>query len=1445
MDIVSMSSNDHATTSYEPRRTLTGSVSPSQHAHRNHQSSTSDLVSPHSTRRSYAPSSRTSPPPATLEVTDMDLSSSTLASTPSGHHSVWRDLHSHPASPTPDGQDHDRMETDDDNQESSSDDDMTIHQDTVPPGIHHLQYDEIMDTTPDEAPSHERDQRANDHHSENVIPSPPQSPPTISVAIDPPPNPTLPDTSPVPSTPHLSQTDNEVGTPALPQAPAVDAATLGEATVDAVLRHDTASTADASGTLQSIDPPSENQPTPAQAPENGNREGIPEQQHGREDDSSQEESSDEEERPYWAEFTEDTSGPDEQELSDIERDGEEVDALDHAHWESKTYEALGDPEHVPMDSGRIAWTVTPVNGTPGNPNREKVMRSPSVLIGGVYWNIKYYPRGNDGTENMSVYIECSSSPDGEADSDEGSDVDASSEPDNGGQATRGVADDNAVPDTQSVPQTVTTTTESSTEAPQQASDVVNADTEPPRVRWEAAAQIGCVVYNPNEPRVNVFQRSSHRFNSKNADWGWTRFHGPWETIHLRQRNERQALLRNDTLVFTAYIRIVKDDTQSLWWHAPKQGAGWESYERIGVKSLACGSLRDNAIIAAISCWLNLRPFVDFIRSMKIPNVLTEPHERDRPLFRALQQLLEYMFEKTEDTDRSAMINCVGWIDWYITETCPPRLDMPDVVAVWESLRRILNFEVSGMGDMAKAPDCFQDVLLLRQPDPWVAEYPIWSNSADAAVLPQPSEALSVQETIDNATSSSTPFQPWQSFMGNSPESDELPAVLSIELHRQKYDKKVRRWDKLVHRVELNDNITYTSPKTRVKCDYTLFGMVIHSGALESQDFYSVIRPQGPGTRWIRYSGGNFHRGAACLTTAQAIAAHEGQENLVTGNAKVAYLVLYVRTDAISDILLPPAQFDELPKTKVQTSSPPGDTDTEAWVPVRVYKSTVFDSHVGRGFPDLWDANPWNAPDSVRDITVPRSGNVEDVLGHLDDDFVGTHQPQKVDGSMSSTWHYIETGLHVVRGLPRFVPLSPTDPLERAIVPENACRLWLHKFVSEGPSTDDERSTSTAIEPVVDTHQTQANVEDHPDGFADAVMTPEEQPQPLPQVEPSDGHDDVQDPSTSTNATISTLQEDNMPSAAPSLPVPPEDSLLSAAPTDHEPEEQDGGEDAVMGGTQELPATTDPDQPGLKRRLKPRIYIFVKIFDSEAQTLRAVCSDVVSLVCNVHAHIKRLLGSDDSFDVYIERSRSLSENDRVRSTRTFEDLGSRDGCILIAHRRPSPDETATLVSQGKHPDPISYFTYLRYHDDPSYLAAHATNNYFGQEYNSCALSFGIRHGQGTMISTNGNAYVGDWVFDQRCGYGTMAYASGDTYMGDFVDDEKEGQGKMVYGKTSNVYEGGWKKGRRHGKGVMTYEVADEDIATCKICFENEMDALFYDCGHVAACEECARQVEICP
>lgn len=110
---------------------------------------------------------------------------------------------------------------------------------------------------------------------------------------------------------------------------------------------------------------------------------------------------------------------------------------------------------------------------------------------------------------------------------------------------------------------------------------------------------------------------------------------------------------------------------------------------------------------------------------------------------------------------------------------------------------------------------------------------------------------------------------------------------------------------------------------------------------------------------------------------------------------------------------------------------------------------------------------------------------------------------------------------------------------------------------------------------------------------------------------------------------------------------------------------------------------------------------------------------------------------------------------------------------------------------------------------------------------------------------GDAYSGNFVAGTMSGHGTMDFANGDTYTGQWKNNEPNGQGKMVYAKTGNVYIGGFRKRKRHGKGMMQFEVADEEMQLCRICYEEEMDALFYDCGHVAACEGCAKQVDICP
>jgi hypothetical protein len=146
----------------------------------------------------------------------------------------------------------------------------------------------------------------------------------------------------------------------------------------------------------------------------------------------------------------------------------------------------------------------------------------------------------------------------------------------------------------------------------------------------------------------------------------------------------------------------------------------------------------------------------------------------------------------------------------------------------------------------------------------------------------------------------------------------------------------------------------------------------------------------------------------------------------------------------------------------------------------------------------------------------------------------------------------------------------------------------------------------------------------------------------------------------------------------------------------------------------------------------------------------------------------------------------------------------------------------------------------YQDKQRYVSC-----FFGGPYEDTALAHCRPHGNCVLVATNGDAYVGNRILEVKSGQGIMYYANGDTYTGNWENDQPEGHGKMEYGKTGNTYVGGWQAGRKHGEGITKWKVSDEDLNLCRICFEAEMDAAFIRCGHMTACEECARQVKDCP
>lgn len=952
-------------------------------------------------------------------------------------------------------------------------------------------------------------------------------------------------------------------------------------------------------------------------------------------------STDEDEHPYWSNLKEDESSPDEDELKEIEKEVE-FNALDHDHWEDVTYQPLDDPEYVPAESGRISWTVHGVRGTPEKPNRETIMRSPSVLIDGYYWNIKYYPRGKEGTDHMSIYIECSPTP-YEQDEHQSSDI-TPSKPGPSADQESIVAEENHHDEAAS----------SSAPPPREDTSVPNVSEEdaestptPPKERelgeqkpWGVAAQIGCIIYNPDEPRVYVFDKGSHRYYPDNPEYGWVRFNGegpdtlPWEEIHKRRRLKRQALLRNDTLSFTVYIRTVEDDTNALWWSPPDDKPKWNSLAMTGIRAFECQEYQSSAMIAALSAWLHLVPVVDLIRTTHIPDPVLEPEIRIRPVLEELQDILNENSDLFSPPDNAlSLSNLVRRMNFYGAE-----LDRKmDVVMIWETLRRIINFEFSDLRTVEDAnglaSDNFREILLLKQPDLMdrdnsATKYHSFGGEYPSAI--PDSEPHSVTETLMKAAQGpASCFRVWQSFAGQIQIPSGSPSILQVELHRQGFDKVTRKWKKLTHQIKIDEDLTFRG------VDYSLYGIIVHSGGLESTDYYSVIRPEGPGTRWLRYADETSSKGVTILTTKQAIDAHEGSNTDTDGTAAVAYIAIYARTDIVPQILCTPFHHDMTQSTNFDHAQElPGaandmmmdDKEVERDIPVYVHGHKLFEGYSGRGIFNPWfHENGGDLPGHKHSFAA--STTLRQVKSYLEDDVFGLVS----DKVSLELWPLDIRPSCMPNTYPQFLSFKDhsEDELGDMVHHSGGCRFWMAL-----KTTDPVTAAKFGL------------------------------PGPSPAPERIERAQSVPGPSSGLSGTRAVT-----------------DPAGQAYSEEHGDVLEHGDTDMVEAsmGTQETSMANDSENVEPHTLVHPKeIYFFVKLFDAERQTLRGLSSHFVRREAKISEEVKRLLKVDPSeeWDIYHERHLRIKRKDLIGDHETFEhrfgDTGG-DGNIFIAQRRPPTEK----------------------------------------------------------------------------------------------------------------------------------------------------------------------------
>ncbi|KAF7718202.1 Ubiquitin carboxyl-terminal hydrolase [Penicillium ucsense] len=1124
------------------------------------------------------------------------------------------------------------------------------------------------------------------------------------------------------------------------------------------------------------------------------------------------------EHAYWAEIAEDRSGPDEEELKEINSAEQDYSACDHTYWESNFFRDLNDPEYVPREKMRLTWTLKGVRGTREAPNRAKVMRSPAAFVGGYWWRIKFYPRGNN-VGSLSVYLECSPTM---PDPDE-------TLPDTSFTVRRGKAEtklDDVVPEfdiqTPATSDSRMWLNDFRAKYYQAAPDARAVETDAEAHSsgpWRVAAQIGVIVYNPEEPRTGWMQSSCHQFNPHNLDWGWTYFHGPWDQIHKRRRGQHRALLNNDTLAFDAYIRVIDDPTQSLWWHPSDSEPTWDSLALTGYRPLGDSVINHSAEVAGLASWLHIAPFCKIIEGVNVLEHLTNGDVKPKPLCDALQKLL---WQLRRPSKSHQYVDTDG-----ITSTLRNLREFSsDVSEFWERLRRTLEIELAGTEAGREFAQLFdspaQDVDVNRLPAAYNSRLCVRADQAQ-------STGQAVKE-----------------YLAAKPGQWSLPPVLHVELGRHVLDKSMR-WQLAFNRVELDEELDlapYVIDGQGSK--YVLYGYVVHRGRRTSGKFFSILRPAGPGSKWLAFDDGSDNR-VECLTQKTALGPHLGLKASELVDHKkghdVPVNVMYVRSDMVQDLLPGPRgpwQVSEPLKQYLETGVYEAPRDaTDRNVHVEVYSSTGYEklSSLFDGYDLMKQAKESN---SVMYMTLPRHSRLVELRQKIST--WKFSRESNVRPELVRLWHLGQTRAHCgsTLALDLITDLNaPLDPFETTM------RFWMETI-----SEDDAKvfgipdpqpvivGGDKAEESIVERFglNTPELSSSNSDGEAVASSSGYIGSRTLPTHAGLSNTSDGNAPESESQIAIAAAEVD----AATTGPAPVVTVANAADQRSSSPTHRSASTSLPQMESLQDPAPSSP---------AGHAYYFIQIFDPDNQVLRTVGSFFSKLDANVKASIRKHMKWTIRRDFLLWKRVDGTTVTSVSPAETFGDAMLAHGSCIIIGDKITKEKRSQLSLDGLFSSPDRLVHYLwaesRHHPLAGFTGHQTLEATFVNDFYSGEILKGYYHGRGKHISATGTVYEGDFIFSRRHGQGKMEYPTGDTYDGDWVDDVRHGQGTYIEKSTGNKYVGGYKDGKRHGKGISYWEVADDEADLCQICYSEEQNAVFCDCGHICSCVTCAKQVDLCP
>lgn len=483
--------------------------------------------------------------------------------------------------------------------------------------------------------------------------------------------------------------------------------------------------------------------------------------------------------------------------------------------------------------------------------RENKIRGPRFKCGNYEWNVLLFPRGNNNT-HVSIYLE-----------------------------PHRIVDEND---------------------PNKSDD------------WYVCAQFALDLWNPKHPECHIPSGSFHRFNKNDTDWGFSTFIDLGQLNSTRRFNNGHAILENNTLNVTAYVRIIDDSSTGVLWHSFMDYDSKASTGYVGLSNQGA------------TCYLNSllqSYFTTKIFRKLVYQIPTENHKKGLSVSLELQRIFILLLTSKDAVGTLELTKSFGW-------DSSDAFTQHDVQEMNRILMDRLESAMKGSPIDGSLNDIFVGkmksyIKCVNVPYESSREEDFWDIQLNVKGFPnlQASFQNYIEiEMLDGENKYQAGDKHGYQDAKKGVVFQSFPPVLHLQLKRFEYDFMVDDMVKIDDFYEFPDSIDLKPyldedllPELREQnWKYKLHGVLVHQGSISNGHYYAMIKPHATKDEWLRFDDDKVWKVTPTQVFQENYGAHElssqefarltraeQNENLVR-RATSAYMLVYYRESELPSIL---------------------------------------------------------------------------------------------------------------------------------------------------------------------------------------------------------------------------------------------------------------------------------------------------------------------------------------------------------------------------------------------------------------------------------------------------------------------------------------------------------------------------------------------------------------